>query len=41
MRRKADLLPYYRRMGYRTVKSEGESDGILSKRVGGTWQYQE
>ena len=36
----ADLLPYYRRMGYRTAKSEGESDGILSKRVGGTWQYQ-
>ena len=39
-----DLLPYYRRMGYRveskTVEGEAEGDGVLSKRVGGTWQYQ-
>ena len=35
-----DLLPYYRRLGYRTAKSEAESESVLSKRVGGTWQYQ-
>ncbi len=35
-----ELLPYYRRMGYRAVEGEVEGGGILSKRVGGTWQYQ-
>ena len=31
------LLPYYARMGYR--REEEGSEIILSKRVGGTWQY--
>lgn len=36
---RADLVPYYRRMGYR---EEGAEDGgtVLVKRVGGTWQRQ-
>lgn len=34
-----ELVPYYRRMGYR-VDEEGESMFHLRKRVGGTWQVQ-
>lgn len=33
-----DLLPYYRRMGYR---ADGDEPTRLSKRVGGVWQRQE
>ena len=35
-----ELLPYYRRLGYRV--DADDDDGVhLSKRVGGTWQVQE
>lgn len=34
-----DLVPYYRRMGYR-VAEESASAWHLHKRVGGTWQVQ-
>lgn len=35
-------LPYYRRMGYRRLATDGEEAvATLVKRVGGTWQVQE
>lgn len=33
-----DLLSYYQRMGYR-LKSETADGYLMSKRVGGTWQF--
>lgn len=35
-----ELVPYYRRMGYR-IDDQGEAAFHLSKRVGGTWQVQD
>lgn len=37
-----ELLPYYRRLGYRVVDAgDDDRSGVrLSKRVGGTWQVQ-
>ncbi|UCH24734.1 MAG: GNAT family N-acetyltransferase [Trueperaceae bacterium] len=35
-----ELLGYYRRLGYRIVKEEGEHL-TLCKQVGGVWQYKE
>lgn len=37
-----DLIHYYGRMGYRALQDDVKSDKILlTKRVGGTWQYKD